>query len=399
MNIMTNYKNDLDNLLKKNKLNKDISYIENEFFQHMFLDNYIKDGNGNNPYNSCNIFIKLLDIYNINKKNIDIDNIINLLKISSDIILLNNDLYKNYQNRIINTLNDRNEVYISGGWMNINNSVGHSIGIYIKKNKNNIDIFIINSGLGIYHHGELISDLNGNIIIKYNYDDDEEYSITNKIIILIKKCLNTEKENSFDDNYKKLSFNLNDSFDNITDNENIDSIKSYHLSASRGAKYHFSARNIENLGESLLAYTNYTGCNFIKNKDFNSYDNYFYQTIKKILNNNNNTIELIDKIQFSGSCTYFSFYYFIKYKFNNNILFDEFITKSKDIIINLALNRNIKIYNSLLINSLYLINLNNDNILTLKNFINNNIINHKIINKYNNVKILDNNNNVLFIIL
>ena len=156
-----------------------------------------------------------------------------------------------------------------------------------------------------------------------------------------------------------------------------------------------------------MKYNEYTGYHFIKkNKDF-KYSDYFYKSIGNLLKNRttNFTPILIDKIQFSRSCTYFSFYYFIKYKFrefnNNDHIFNQFINSSKETIINLVFNKNINIYYPLLVNSLYLIKLNNDNINSLKRYINNNIIVDKKILKLNSPvsNISSNNiNKILYII-
>jgi hypothetical protein len=111
---MEKYIHDINTYLTNNG-----SIINNEFFQHMFLDYYTKDGNGNNSDNSCNIFILLLKIYkekykskNGNIINKNIDETINLLVNTSEIIKLNHSDYNSYKNKIIKILNDNNQVFI-----------------------------------------------------------------------------------------------------------------------------------------------------------------------------------------------------------------------------------------------------------------------------------------------
>ena len=354
-------------------------YIEQNFFQHMFLDNYIKDGNGNTSYSSCDTFIKLLNNFNNNKKNDYINEIIELFKDTLTIIALNNSgTYQDYKNKIYEILEKKKKVYIAGGW-NARNINGHSVGIYIeKKNKYKYDIFIINSGQGINNHylnGKLNLDenLNGNIIIKYSYIDDDIKTMTNKIITLIKKCLYIS---SFDDKLSDIKSKLKKESNNKLNLElkntlNEDDNYNNNYISVLIKKYKgkiFKYLNI--LNGLLIDNRKYIGCDFIKENNF-KYDNYFYEQLNNILKNMN--VILIDKIQLSGSCSYFSFYYFIKYKFKDNNIFNEFINSSKKIMLDLAFN-DIKRYNSLFINSFYLINLNNNNINRLKKFISNHII-------------------------
>ncbi len=70
-------------LLTRNQYNNPCTIFQSPFVQHLFFDQYIKNGNGNNPVLVCKTFISLLEIFNYYKKNKQIDDLIKILYMAS----------------------------------------------------------------------------------------------------------------------------------------------------------------------------------------------------------------------------------------------------------------------------------------------------------------------------
>ncbi len=99
-------------LLTRNQYNNPCTIFQSPFVQHLFFDQYIKNGNGNNPVLVCKTFISLLEIFNYYKKNKQIDDLIKILYMASynEQNYLNMEIEeKKEENRKINKKKKREE--------------------------------------------------------------------------------------------------------------------------------------------------------------------------------------------------------------------------------------------------------------------------------------------------
>ncbi len=99
-------------LLTRNQYNNPCTIFQSPFVQHLFFDQYIKNGNGNNPVLVCKKFISLLEIFNYYKKNKQIDDLIKILYMASynEQNYLNMEIEeKKEENRKINKKKKREE--------------------------------------------------------------------------------------------------------------------------------------------------------------------------------------------------------------------------------------------------------------------------------------------------
>ena len=172
----------------------------------------------------------------------------------------------------------------------------HAINIYIITSHispNMFDILIINSGDGVRNHGSYDNKLHiGNIIIKYN-----NISL-DTIIKLIKIHHYFKLPMSKKLNLQKILKKNN------SDYNTLNNFKSY--------------RDVERLY-------------YRKRSDSSSESDFFYYSIFKIIGSNiPDEIILRDKLQMSGSCSFFATYHYLKYIINDNLLFADFITKMKN---------------------------------------------------------------------
>jgi hypothetical protein len=185
------YENELLERFTKNGLN--------DFYYHMFFDNYIYNGTGNNPEITCDIFLNLINLYKIENKDSNIDiklnNLIQYYKYSSDIIYSFNFDYNYYSSFIKDILIREKKIFIPAGWLDNNEVGGHAVGIFIefipnstnsKNNSKKYNVTIFNSGEGINNHIKYIENNieNNNIIIKFELNDIQ----IDDLFILIKQC-------------------------------------------------------------------------------------------------------------------------------------------------------------------------------------------------------------------
>ena len=433
----------MSNLLNNNQNTRDLININNEnyrsFLNHMYLDNYVKDGFGNNSQKVCKIFYSLLDKeYSELKK---------LFKTAENICFYyNNSDYYQYKEYILKELEENNKILIPSGWSN--NKSGHAISIYIEKNENEkYNIIITNSGEGcnllikvdnplaypvcnkIYelniheikkililskitktYHIELnkkIIELIQLINPKYNENIYTRTDYKNDLITLNKYFIKNPQYNSFFLEIKQLLLNNRDISLQIKEfitkvkiknnddlMQNLINIILTTLFSYRSGLFIYEKKNSLDSNTNLI--------NIID--DNKQIYTYYYDIFKKIINLR--TIEnfLIDKIQLSGSCTFFAFFYFIKQYIINNYnqsKFDELYNNiNNKIISNINSYISINHIDSKLFNYLYLLNkhikgynINFEDIKLMQNYIKYPNINLKESDKIFNIRNLFNKNN------
>lgn len=256
--------------------------FNDDFFKFIFFDQYLTDI-GSSKYQVIKTFAGYLN---------QIEHINNWFTT----YFLTNTSEKIEQDSIdyntIKQITITNPFLLLGGWSGIS---GHAINIFIeKKAENNYTLYIINSGSGVENHGN-VSQIHNSVavIIKYN-------NITNKQL--------------------KNIFLLNKFFNNIN------RIRIIHDFNKENDRYKSQNRELIKWDVETNGYCNID----IYSKSIDESDIY-YEHIFEILGNNKE-IYKIDKPQISGTCTFFSSYYFIKYfifssKANE---FDEFIKKNSN---------------------------------------------------------------------
>ncbi len=360
--------NKFDNIFRKK--NTIISPFENPFLQHLFFDSYIKEERGNNPMICAETFYKIIFYFSslINKSNTRIHND-TLTHINNQIAFsIKNNLYfsnatnidkiKNNKD-IFDELSKQKEVLILGGWQK--NQGGHSIVIHITENSsnNNYDIYIFNSGEGVYNQK-----IDSKTYIGIKIKNCNKPHIEN-LLNLIKFCLyNGEEKKHYLDALYKLKHNYQLVFidQDIEYNhkiiEIISNLKNKNQINSRNegnyyAKYiyPFSEEEKTFLNIDKKGFTSYDLAEIEKNikivTDFNQrfnsyyitenfnedYASYFYNNLFMIFRDNKKKGIFKDALQMSGSCTFFSLFYFIKYNLFKKInpsFFETFYTFLKN---------------------------------------------------------------------
>ena len=193
INSSFNY-NKLDNnftIYMDNQLNKSILYdkkklIYNQFYQHLLFDEYIKKGMGNESEKVFDTFVEYLRSFNKNDKADILQSYYDKGKIELNEILEVNVIqdpnystikYNEYSFNKKYTIN-KSKILILSGYST--GDGGHAINIFIDDNN---DIYIINSGEGLNHVKEILNYKNTNInigpvIIKYsNISNDDRKNI------------------------------------------------------------------------------------------------------------------------------------------------------------------------------------------------------------------------------
>ncbi len=297
-----------DNIILNNLLKNNITLFKNPFVEHLFFDTYIRSGSGNNSYKVIETFILFLKSFNVN------NNIINgvLLPILENSYSFSNIDYNinisftKYKDSILRLIDENGSFLYLGGWL-IKDP--HAVCLYYEKshlNENKYNISIINSGMGVNHHGEERTDGKVPIIIKYDNVSRE------KLIEVLK----LERRCKLDPNlYSKYISSLTNIFINFPDIEldpyNIESnnIKLNEILRSR--------RLISEDQKKIKLFLNdkirniYLESDFYYKKGLPNIDDYFYDNIESILGKTNNKI-YYDYAQLSASCSFYSIYYFIK---------------------------------------------------------------------------------------
>lgn len=300
--------------------------ISNYFFEHVFLERYIDDEIGNDPYTVDEYFDFLLSNYNpiyenqemINKNTFIKDKLVQLIRNSMECVnLLRQDYLGKqsngidmFKNKGIEILLRNNELFLHLGWS------GHSVSFYIKKNDINLyNLEIFNSGDGLGNHNLKIDENKskeelrrnigieatnyGNIGIEYtNLTIEEiEYFLHLEYLIFSKEIYNEYKE--LRGNFKKHYFELSDDY-----NENERKFDEELLKENSKARdMILKLRN--NKFRSL------TKTDIIFKIDFSGVLYEYLDSLKNETKKKN--IIFKDFLQKGSSCTYMSIYYFIKY--------------------------------------------------------------------------------------
>ncbi len=255
----------------------------------------------------------------------------------------NNGNYNKYITDIIDYITENNEILLFGGWT-YNSS--HALSLYIYKNpnnRNNFNLQIINSGLGTNYHYFDDNGPNFSKNIKTILDTDLKTNIiieaSNINLEQLTSILHIQKKNiSHLDGFKKyyeIASNINidekiiDSKKTLEENNrNIDNYIASFIAKKRGERLNQSdERFITSLNNFKIDEyrVNILYGDFVPTKEPHVE---YYELIFNIVDKNEFKPIFIDYKQFSGSCSFFSLFYFIKYciikKENreNNIIID-----------------------------------------------------------------------------
>jgi hypothetical protein len=316
-----------------------MNIIDSTFFQHMFFDQYILDERGGLPENVINIFESYL-IRNRQglQRNIFFDKVFPIIpklgyKIFNNTYTINtytipafDNTYNEYLLYLIKNNIVLDKFLLISGFRNFTG--GHAVNIYIeKKLDDNYTMSIINSGLGVNRHGS-INGKNAKVIIKFK----------NITIVQVKELyIFSYFINNYDfrTNYQSIL----DRHDTLSDLN--DPIK--WPITSDITDYLYDNRFFENLFIPRSSLD-------MRLQNNNDFINYFYDNIFKIIGQNISNPHpyeiIIDIKQFSGSCSYFSTYYFLKhFIFSTHDEFNDFIKMVKlDIIEYFITNFNTLVY-------------------------------------------------------
>ncbi len=292
-----------------------MNVIFNRFFEHLFFEPYMSEESWNNPKSvlQCNHY--LIDNYPSSEE--VIEEIKKKLKISfneANIILnfvieddnskvISANIIERYLEYCINKIKKKNELFLQMGW------TGHSVCFQIKKlEENNYTLVIINSGEGYEEHSKNLNNRkegknsdNEPLIIEYtNLNEENIINFLRLEYILIL----TEKRNEYirkRDEVEKYIEGIKDIYD-FHEMERI-------LEESKIPK----SKELKNNAFRVM-----TQSEFRKTDDLSKY---FYGYLKKMKDESNGRIKknvlMYDLPQVSGSCTFFSCYYYIKYIFKS----------------------------------------------------------------------------------
>jgi hypothetical protein len=253
--------------------------FNDDFFKFIFFDQYLTDI-GSSKYQVIKTFAGYFK--QIEKK----DNWFTRYFLSNTYEKIEQD---SIDYDTIKQITTTNPFLLLGGWSGI---PGHAINIFIeKKAENNYTLYIINSGAGVENHG-IITQTHDSVAVIIKYD----------------KVSNEQLKNIF---------LLNKFF------YNIDRTRIVHDFNERNDRYKLQNRELIKWDIETNGYCNID----IYSKKIDESDKY-YEHIFEILGGNKDIYKL-DKPQISGTCTFFSSYYFIKYFiFSSKVKeFDEFIKK------------------------------------------------------------------------
>lgn len=249
--------------------NIDMNNINNNFYIHLLFDQYLHEETGGYSKIILKTFMYKIHLYNQTNLNNNLNNLISLIYYSNK---SNNNL-----NEQINILEKFNSILLLSGYSKKDKS-GHAINIYINKSDilNKYNLYIFNSGEGINYH----------------YINKEEYY----------NCNNNK-------------YNIGINFNNIT-SENIFKI----------LKFNYIFNNVNCSTKQIKYILDELGINFKDKYELQQIKEYqdeiknidnFYKLLYLYVDKNNMNIILNDKTQMSGSCSFYSSFYFIKYYFNN----------------------------------------------------------------------------------
>ncbi len=322
-----------------------ITPLDNPFIQHMLFDPYIKEEHGNYPKIVANAFNQLIDLFLKKKKNIindtktKIEDVKHLQDLLSKSILLDiSGDDKNIKTKIIDELNLTKDVLILAGWSG--KKGGHAIVIRVILKANNLyDAYIFNSGEGVENH--IIDETKERYIgIKIK---DTNMNQIEELLDLIRFCkINYDEIKKYRDHIQKLNEEYNIKLIDLDIQKNINFIKNFYIKKkaiqdkSNTGKEYYRIKKIDSLFkngeedyfkylkenedkikinfEEILKFLKKFSLknSYIPNED-DSLSYYFYQTFFKIFKSNKKIPIFKDVLQMSGSCSFFSLFYCIKY--------------------------------------------------------------------------------------
>ena len=294
------YTTDIDEeaQIKKHAIDHNEITNPSEFFKFLFFDTYIRDGRGANRFVIANIFKNYISRYIVNKKfvNFTILETFNTLFDNREIweeIAFNYDKFNDYL-----TVHG-NYIFLSG-WSA--KGGGHAITIYIEKEKENTHtIYIINSGAGLENHGEHNSEGEYPIIIKFNNINNDQVKAIYSINYFFTNYSSIEDRDRSLNTYNDLLKEKKSNPIFKCDKQEIEDVFNTYI------------KDIYDMNDKIGAKLLYKCIfNILKEKSIYKYD----------------------KEQMSGTCTYFSTYYFIKsilFNEGTNEQFDLFIQKIKNL--------------------------------------------------------------------
>lgn len=289
-----------------------INFIYTSFFKHLLLENYLSEDQGNNLILTCKIFKNYLTIYNKytesnfykyfekNDSNIELDCL--------NITITDIKIIKSY--------------LLLTGYRKVGG--GHAITMnieYIELN-NSFTIYIINSGDGL---NEVIKKLGKKIKLDYNQKTEAP------IIIKFENITDIQMSEILLIN--KFMFNFSDRQQCIKQFLQINKI-------TGTKKFDQESWNTVKNNNGYFIYDIYKENNEKINGDL------FYKFIFNILKGLSPSIVDIGREQVSGTCTFFSIYYYLRYfvfKYTENSSnlaeFNSFILNIKNSILNDLINK------------------------------------------------------------
>jgi hypothetical protein len=363
------------------------------FLNHMYLDNYINGGTGNTGHNTLTILEKLIPLVN-HTKYIELKRLLKDGLIIIDII--NSYDFQEYKDKILEML-DEYPILIPCGWIDQNSGhlisiyvkktdINYNIVITNsgEGSENFIDrdpqssnqypichectnlsreniielLYIIKVSINykLYKNNNLFE----NLLKKLDIDIDSSFNTSisrdtckdsQNFIKKYNETFKTRYNINYDDLYGRLYKIIYD-YIYINIDFDLDSLifnikEKYNYSFIKDLKYYIL------LIAKIIIFEKYTGINHDNsdNKTIKIYNdslsrivysyetiikNFFYDSLNSIIYSNKTIIKtevFTDKMQFSGSCSFYGIYYFIKY-FLGYKFFNVFYENSNNIISN-----------------------------------------------------------------
>ena len=273
--------------------------IDTGFFKHLFFDAYMVKEEGNVGYIPAEIFTYFLKKYHPNTE-FSNNFYTTFFQQFNHFDSTNYSVtYGNEYNELIKGMIIRNEgpsdcFLLLSGWTN--QKGGHAINIYFEKVTEDLfNVYVINSGAGLENHDDIVGTKN-NIVIGFNNINLESVKVIIKFSYILKNYDLRVKIKQF------MDMDLASRIRNSAVKPEMYDIYSIHFSIFQ---------------------------------DIDIDSDFFYKFINQYLQKTNLFRNIQDIPQLSGSCTYFSHYYFLKnFIFKNDIIFNKFIEDVKIDIIN-----------------------------------------------------------------
>jgi hypothetical protein len=152
-------------------------FRDNQFFKFLIFDPYLREGKGANSFAIAHLFAQYLSAPTSGVP----DNSVSRVFQSSFFDQSNQPLYSEIYSPddelertrgFMTALETTSEAILLGGWQKRGGG-GHAVVYYIKYEKENSSLYIVNSGDGVENHGAKQGDLRP-VIILYNNVQDEQ---------------------------------------------------------------------------------------------------------------------------------------------------------------------------------------------------------------------------------